>query len=98
MGAAIAPTLPKGSPSTWPLAATTNIHAGGFFFADDTRSAQAHNGMRHCRRKVEPMAAKPRRRGRDAITGRFIPVMVAERRRKTAIVETIKAPKKKGKK
>jgi hypothetical protein len=44
------------------------------------------------------MAAKPRRRGRDAITGRFIPVTVAERRRKTAIVETIKAPKKKGKK
>ncbi len=44
------------------------------------------------------MAAKPRRRGRDAITGRFIPVKVAERRRKTAIVETIKTPKKKGKK
>ena len=60
--------------------------------------ARAHNGMRHCRRKGEPLAAKPRRRGRDAITGRFIPVKVAERRRKTAIVETIKAPKKKGKK
>jgi hypothetical protein len=32
--------------------------------------------------------------GRDARTGRFIPVKVAERRRSTAIVETIR---KKGK-
>ena len=43
MGAAIALTLPKGSPSTWPLAATTNIHAGGFSFVIDTRPAQAHD-------------------------------------------------------
>ena len=27
--------------------------------------------------------------GRDALTGQFIPVEVAERRKKTAIVETI---------
>ncbi len=53
--------------------------------------------MKHYGKKAH-RAAKPRRRGRDAITGRFIPVKVAERRRKTAIVETIKAPKKKGKK
>lgn len=33
--------------------------------------------------------------GRDAKTGRFIPVDVAKRRRATAIVETIKRPKKK---
>jgi hypothetical protein len=30
------------------------------------------------------------KRGRDAITGRIIPVKVAERRTKTAIVETYK--------
>jgi hypothetical protein len=28
-------------------------------------------------------------RGRDAKTGRFIPVKVAQRRKKTAVVETI---------
>lgn len=33
--------------------------------------------------------------GRDARTGQFIPVKVAERRKSTAIVETIKARGKK---
>lgn len=33
-------------------------------------------------------------RGRDAITGRIIPVQVAERRPRTAIVETYKTGKK----
>jgi len=33
--------------------------------------------------------------GRDAGSGKFIPVEVAERRKKTAVVETIKIPKKK---
>lgn len=32
--------------------------------------------------------------GRDAINGRFISVEEAKRRKKTAIVETIKKPKK----
>jgi len=31
--------------------------------------------------------------GRDAITGRFITVAAARRRKKTAIVETMKIPK-----
>jgi hypothetical protein len=35
-----------------------------------------------------------RKIGRDAGTGRFIPVIVAVRRPKTAVVETIKTPKK----
>jgi hypothetical protein len=35
-----------------------------------------------------------RKIGRDAKTGRFIPVEDAERRKATAIVETIKTPKK----
>lgn len=34
-----------------------------------------------------------RRIGRDAGTGRFIPVKDAERRKKTAVVETIKTKK-----
>lgn len=38
---------------------------------------------------------KTRKIGRDAGTGRFIPVKTAERRKKTAIVETIR-PKSKG--
>lgn len=33
------------------------------------------------------------KRGRDADSGRFIPVKVAERRTKTAIVETFKTDK-----
>lgn len=33
-------------------------------------------------------------RGRDAGTGQFIPVQVAERRSKTAVVETYKTGKK----
>ena len=33
--------------------------------------------------------------GRDAKTGRFIPCKEAERRKETAVVETIKRPKKK---
>lgn len=36
-----------------------------------------------------------RKIGRDAGTGRFIPLKEAERRKKTAVVETIKTPKKK---
>lgn len=32
--------------------------------------------------------------GRDAGSGRFIPVKEAERRKKTAVVETMKKPKK----
>ncbi|MDP8217163.1 MAG: hypothetical protein P9M03_00345 [Candidatus Theseobacter exili] len=35
------------------------------------------------------------KRGRDAITGEFIPVKEARRRKKTAVVETIKPRKKK---
>jgi hypothetical protein len=35
------------------------------------------------------------KRGRDAGTGKFIPVEEAERRKKTAIVETVKKPAKK---
>ncbi|WP_275950702.1 hypothetical protein [Croceibacterium selenioxidans] len=34
--------------------------------------------------------------GRDARTGRYIPVAVAERCKSTAVVETRQAPKKKG--
>lgn len=37
--------------------------------------------------------AKTRERGRDAITGRIIPVAVARRRTRTAIVETVKLDK-----
>ncbi len=36
-----------------------------------------------------------RKAGRDAETGRFIPVKEAQRRKKTAVVETIKTPKRK---
>ena len=36
-----------------------------------------------------------RKIGRDAITGRIIPVKVAERRKKTATVETIRTATKK---
>ncbi len=39
------------------------------------------------------MAAKARRIGRDAKTGEFIPVSVAQRRKSTATVETIKPRK-----
>ena len=35
--------------------------------------------------------------GRSAITGRFIPVKVAQTRKNTSVVETIKTPPKKGK-
>jgi len=38
-----------------------------------------------------------RKRGRDARTGRFIPVSVAQRRKATAIVETVKPKKAKAK-
>lgn len=44
------------------------------------------------------MAKKPKnvtfQVGRDAGTGEFIPVKEAQRRKKTAIVETIKRPRK----
>jgi len=36
-----------------------------------------------------------RKIGRDAGTGKFIPVKKAEKNKKTAVVETIKNPKKK---
>lgn len=36
---------------------------------------------------------KTRKVGRDAGTGRFIPVKVAQRRKKTAVFETIKVKK-----
>jgi len=35
--------------------------------------------------------------GRDAKTGKFIPVKTAQRRKATAVVETIKISRKKGK-
>lgn len=35
--------------------------------------------------------------GRSAITGRFIPVKVAQQQKKTSVVETIKTGPKKGK-
>jgi len=38
------------------------------------------------------MAGKPRKVGRDAGTGKFITVRQAQRRKKTAVVETIKSP------
>jgi hypothetical protein len=38
-----------------------------------------------------------RKIGRDAETGRFIPVEEAERRKKTAVVETIRKKSKKSK-
>ncbi|VEH11357.1 Uncharacterised protein [Legionella jordanis] len=37
--------------------------------------------------------SKSYKRGRDAKTGQFIPVKVAERRKSTAIVETVKKKK-----
>jgi len=36
------------------------------------------------------MSSKTRKIGRDARTGKFIPVKEAERRKSTAVVETIK--------
>ena len=41
--------------------------------------------------------AKTRKAGRDAETGRFIPVKEAKRRKKTATVETIPVGKRKKK-
>jgi hypothetical protein len=38
------------------------------------------------------------KRGRDARTGRFIPIEEAKRRKSTAVVETIPPPKKRKKK
>ena len=43
------------------------------------------------------MAKNTRKVGRDAGTGQFIPVKEAERRKKTAVVETVKNPGKKKK-
>jgi hypothetical protein len=40
--------------------------------------------------------SKTRKIGRDAGSGKFIPVPVAKSRPKTAVVETIKVTKKKG--
>ncbi len=42
------------------------------------------------------MADKPQRRGRDAGTGKFLPVREAERRKQTAVVERVKPTKKSG--
>jgi hypothetical protein len=39
---------------------------------------------------------KTRQAGRDAGTGQFIPVSEAKRRKKTAVVERIPVPKKRG--
>ncbi len=39
------------------------------------------------------MTQVTRKVGRDAETGQFLPVEVAERRKRTAVVETIKYPK-----
>lgn len=39
------------------------------------------------------MATTTRRIGRDAETGRIIPVSEAQRRRSTAVVETVRVPK-----
>lgn len=39
--------------------------------------------------------AKTRKVGRDAESGQFIPVKDAERRKKTAVVETVRIPTKK---
>ena len=44
-----------------------------------------------------PKKGESRKIGRDAGTGRFIPVKEAERRKKTAIVETIKPTRRKKK-
>ena len=41
------------------------------------------------------MAVKSRKIGRDAKTGKFIPVKEAKRRPSTTVVETIKTKKKK---
>ncbi len=38
---------------------------------------------------------KPNQRGRDASTGKFIPISKAKKRPKTTVVETIKRTKKK---
>ena len=42
---------------------------------------------------MEVMVMATRKIGRDARTGRIIPVREAERRKSTAVVETIKVPK-----
>ena len=39
----------------------------------------------------------PRKIGRDAKTGQYIPVKEANKRPNTTVVETVKPPKKKGK-
>lgn len=44
------------------------------------------------------IAQKTRKIGRDAERGQFIPVKDAERKKKTAVVETVKTPTEKGKK
>ncbi len=44
------------------------------------------------------MTKKGNKRGRDARTGKFITIDEAERRKSTAVVETISPPKKKKKK
>lgn len=43
------------------------------------------------------MAKKPNKRGRDAGTGRFIPIQEANRRPKTTVVETMPTPKRRKK-
>jgi hypothetical protein len=46
----------------------------------------------------EGLEVPERKIGRDAGTGRFIPLKEAERKPKTTVVETVKIPTKKGKK
>lgn len=46
------------------------------------------------RKEVVDMTKKTYKVGRDAKTGKFIPVKVAQRRKATAVVETMKKSKK----
>jgi hypothetical protein len=43
--------------------------------------------------KKKPATGKTQKIGRDAVTGRFIPVKEAERRKRTTVVERIKGPR-----
>lgn len=65
---------------------------------DDTGTADSSNcavsrGALECTHMRIGIMSKTYKRGRDASTGRFIPVAVAERRKATAIVETVKKKK-----
>jgi len=62
--------------------------------ANISRSSSFSTGNVTTLKGGELFMAKPSKIGRDAGDGRFIPVKEAVRRPKTAIVETIKRPKK----